>query len=308
MKRRLTQVIFLLALAVFLKQTAFSGSSWRPLARTGIALGGSAGTSPRTIGVREGASVMDVRLLDYSWEGWRPATCMPDRCFCERIHDGAIRQPVNTWSNLAFILVGLLVINTAIRDLSQAWRSESSNPMQTQLIYPGVYGVTTILIGIGSMLYHSSLAFVGQAVDVISMYLLTSFMGLYNLSRMRRMSNGAFLACYLLVNVTLAFVSVEWPVLRRYIFLMLVLAVLVSEGVVRRKRQPRMNVAFLNAALISLVGAFAIWTLDITQVICAPDSWFQGHALWHVLMATLIGFIYLYYRSEGASVGLTERA
>jgi hypothetical protein len=208
---------------------------------------------------------------------------------------------MHRWSKLAFILIGLVVIDIASRDLARASRSASANPMRARLIYPIVYGLTTILIGIGSILYHSSLAFVGQAVDVISMYLLTSFMALYNLSRVRRMSNGAFLASYLLVNVALAFVSMEWPVLRRYIFLMLVVVVLVSEVIVRRRRRPRMNVTYLRAALVSMVAAFAAWILDITRVVCVPDGRFQAHALWHVLMAVVIGFVYMYYRSEAPS-------
>jgi len=86
-----------------------------------------------------------------------------------------------------------------------------------------------------------------------------------------------------------------------YVFLMLVVAVLVTEAVVRRLRQPRMNVAYLRAALVSMVAAFAAWILDITRVVCVPDGRFQAHALWHVLMAVVIGFVYMYYRSEAPS-------
>jgi hypothetical protein len=294
-------MICLLVLAFFLKQATFTGFDWQVLIYQGDTLAASADVSPRTLGTRERAGAADAFLMNYSWEGWRPATCMPDHCFCERIHEGVIRQPVNTWSNLAFILVGLVVIDIASRDLTRSSRAASANPMRARLVYPIVYGLTTILIGISSMLYHSSLAFAGQAVDVIAMYLLTSFIALYNLSRLRRMSNGAFLASYLLVNVALAFVSMEWPVLRRYIFLMLVVVALVAEAIVRRRRRPRMNVAYLRAALVSMVAAFAAWILDIMRVFCVPDGRFQAHALWHVLMAVVIGFVYLYYRSETPS-------
>jgi hypothetical protein len=184
------------------------------------------------------------------------------------------------------------------RDLARASRSGTSNPMRTRPVYPVVYGIATILIGIGSTFYHMSLAFAGQVLDVLSMYLLTSFMLLYNLSRMRRMRSGTFVVCYLLLNVAVGYGSIRLPVLRRYLFLALLLAVAVSKLVVRRKRRPRMTMAFLYAGLVSLVVACAIWILDVTRVVCAPGSWFQGHAMWHVLMAVLIGFIYLYYRSE----------
>ena len=44
------------------------------------------------------------------WYSLQPATCMPDHCFCEEVKNGLIRQPVNTWSNLAFIFTGILTM------------------------------------------------------------------------------------------------------------------------------------------------------------------------------------------------------
>jgi hypothetical protein len=287
MKCKLALVISLLVLAALLKQAACVGSTPETLDHAAIAAGG-----------HRGAGLAAAGLLDYSWDGWRPATCMPERCFCEPIHAGAIRQPVNTWSNLGFVFVGLLAIAIASHDLPRAARWGSSNLIRTRPVYPAVYGTAAVLIGIGSMFYHSSLAFAGQVVDVISMYLMTSFMVLYNVSRTRRMSDRTFLASYLAVNGALGYASIAWPVLRRYIFVALMVAVLVSEWVVRRTRRPKVNAAFLCGALASLVGACTMWVLDVTRVLCSPGGWFQGHAVWHVLMAAVIGFVYLYYRSE----------
>ena len=303
MKRRITLLIGLVIVAFLLEQTALLGLTTGALAHADGGRASRTEVLPPVLQIRGGTISPGSRLLDYSWEGWMPATCMPDRCFCERIRAGAIRQPVNTWSNLAFILVGLLVVGLATGDVCQASSSGTSNPMRTRFVYPAVYGMATILIGAGSMFYHASLAFAGQVVDVISMYLLTSFMLLYNLSRMRRMGNRAFVTCYLLANVVLAYLAIRWPVLRRYAFLALVLGVLVSETTVRRRRRPQVNAAFLVAALASLAMACAVWILDVTGAICSPNSWIQGHALWHVLMAALIGFIYLYYRSEAGCTG-----
>lgn len=240
-------------------------------------------------------------VLPQPWRGLQPATCMPDRCFCERVQAGVIRQPVNTWSNLGFILVGVMALATAVHDFTLTPRKTCVNLMRTHWIYPVVYGVAAILIGIGSMVYHSSLTFFGQVIDIIAMYLLTSFMMLYNVSRMYRMKGDVFVGYYVLSNVALGYASIRWPVLRRYIFAVLLLAVLVSEVVVRRKRQFRGNVSYFAAALVSLALACASWILDITRVICLPDSWLQVHALWHVFMAAAIGCVYFYYRSEFCS-------
>jgi hypothetical protein len=46
--------------------------------------------------------------------------------------------------------------------------------------------------------------------------------------------------------------------------------------------------------------ALAIWLLSFTRKpLCAPDSWFQGHAIFHTLSAIAAGFLYKYYRHEG---------
>ena len=226
---------------------------------------------------------------------------MPDHCFCERVHAGVIRQPINTWSNLAFISVGVMVLAVAVRGFTSAPLAKRVNLMRANWVYPVIYGAVTVLIGLGSLLYHSSLAFVWQTVDVTSIYLLSSFMLLYNLSRMRRMRGGVFVGSYLLANIVMGYAAIRWPVTRRYIVVLLILAVLVCEIIICKKRRPRTDMRFFRVACMSLGLAGVSWVLDITRVFCSPDSLVQAHALWHVFMAMTIGFVYFYYRSEGAN-------
>ena len=291
MKRRIAFVICLLALAALVRRATLVDPGDGMLAHGDVISDAALGD----------AGSGGARLLDDSWEGWRPATCMPDHCFCERVHGDLIRQPVNTWSNLGFVLTGLLILAVAGQDVPRAVVGAPSNLMRTRLVYPAVYAVAAVLIGVGSILYHSSLAFAGQAVDVISMYLMTTFMVLYNLSRLRRVDDRVFVLCYLGANVGLGYASIRWPLFRRHIFMALVVGVLVTEMVARRARRSKMKNVYLCGALASLVAACGMWILDITHFLCWPDSWFQGHALWHVLMAAVIGSIYFYYRSEASS-------
>lgn len=252
----------------------------------------------------EAASEEPIVDLMNPWRSMRPATCMPARCFCEGVGAGIIRQPINTWSNLGFVLVGLMTLAVAVRDFTLAPSEKNHNLMQSLWVYPVIYGIATILIGIGSMLYHISLAFVWQTLDVTSMYLLTSFMLLYNVSRLCQMKGGLFASSYLLINVALGYLAIRWPHTRRYIFLVLVLGVLVSEWFVHRRGRPKMKMVYLWAAIGSLVAAGFAWAVDLVAVaglagvVCAPAGRLQGHALWHVLMAALIGFVYFYFRSE----------
>ncbi len=240
-----------------------------------------------------GAAVI-LSHLNYSWAGWKAASCMPAHCFCEAIHTGTVAQPANTWSSFGFVLIGLLVIRQSAEDVR--WRR--LNPMTSRRAYPIVFGAALIFIGLGSAFYHASLTFAGQFVDVMGMYLLASFILLYNISRLTLLKGRSFVWAYLLLNLFLAYLLIEFPALRRHIFGAIILAALMPEYRVRTQKKPQSNGVFLQAAWWTLVVAFIIWVLDITKILCNPNSWLQGHALWHILGAVAAGLLYLYYRSE----------
>src|SRR5512137_1935975 len=72
--------------------------------------------APTTIVLVVTATLWAFSALTLNWGDWRPATCLPDACFCEAIGAGTIRQPVNTWSNLAFVWVGAFIAVSATPD------------------------------------------------------------------------------------------------------------------------------------------------------------------------------------------------
>ncbi|GIV33086.1 MAG: hypothetical protein KatS3mg031_0621 [Chitinophagales bacterium] len=42
------------------------------------------------------------------WNGWFGPSSGVGAVFCEASRDGLVKQPANTWSNLAFVVAGLL--------------------------------------------------------------------------------------------------------------------------------------------------------------------------------------------------------
>jgi hypothetical protein len=258
--------------------------------------------------------LLGVSTLNYSWAAWRPATCLPDACFCEAIGTGFVRQPIDTWSNLAFVLVGLLI-------LEDVWRSSStrSSLLARRRVYGLVYVFAVILIGLGSWFYHASLTFVGQWFDVMGMYLLGTFMVLYNVARLsvspwvtpphasrqgigrprsRMMSGRTFALSYVLFNLALAISLIVVPELRRYLFGGLLVVTIALEVVIRRRTVTQIRTGYFIAALSIYGLAQFIWTLDLNHIICDPHGLLQGHALWHILTAASAGLLYWYYRSE----------
>lgn len=161
-----------------------------------------------------------------------------------------------------------------------------------------IYGVALILIGLGSTFYHASLTFVGQFFDVMGMYLLACFILLYNLSRVTVLRARSFVLLYLAINAVLAFLLIVLPELRRYLFALLILTALVLVYAPRAHKQTRAQRKYLTAAVATLMLSFLIFLLDLTKIFCWPESWMQGHALWHLGGALAAGLLHQHYRAE----------
>ena len=237
-----------------------------------------------------------LAFVNYSWVSWQPATCLPNNCFCESLRDGFIRQPINTYSNLAYVLVGLLILAHARHSDARA------NWMSSQRAYPIVFGGATVAIGVGSFFYHASLTFLGQWLDLMGMYLFAGFALLYNLARLRPMRGTTFALGYVAMNAMLGYLLIVNPFVRRQVFAGMIWVVLALEALVLLVERPRMKTRYLIGALVSLIVAYGVWMLDESRVWCDPTSVLQGHALWHFATAAAAGLLYLYYRSEDGKV------
>ena len=208
----------------------------------------------------------------------RPASCMPHSCFCEEIRSDGIRQPSNSLSSLAFVLVAVIV-------LSRGWHSDR--------IKAGLFALTLALVGAGSALYHASLSFTAQFLDVLGMYLIATLALLLSLSRIRHLSTVAMVAAYVAINSLLAGILWMAPLFRRWIFAALLAGIIATE--MRNRTGERRNM--LRAVAVMGV-AFVIWILDFTRTLCSPSSPIQGHAVWHILGALAAWFLFLHYRDH----------
>jgi hypothetical protein len=218
---------------------------------------------------------------------------MPAACFCEAIREQLVRQPANTLSSLAFVLLALLAFGMARRR-----HGGGASLLQVHPVLPRLYGAALALVGLGSAFYHASLTFAGQTADVLGMYLIASFMAAYAAARLFDLSARTTGAIYAVGNAGLLLLLLEAPELRRYLFGVLVIAALALELRARRRAAVRPDGRWLGAGLAALAAGFGIWSLDIIGIACAPTSLLQGHAVWHVLTAASAGLLFLYYDSE----------
>ncbi|RMF62635.1 MAG: hypothetical protein D6743_11890 [Calditrichaeota bacterium] len=245
------------------------------------------------------AAILTVLIVlsteNITWNGWKLSTGFPDRTFCEHIRSGPIRQPLNTWSSLIFVPIGLWVVRRAFLDKLPSPRLA---PVRQHKRYGLLYGGALIVMGLGSWLFHASLTYVGHFVDVTGMYFLGGFLFTYGFSRKLRQSATAFTIAYALVVVPLVIIQWFRPETSRYVFGALLLGALGMEIVLHKSLS---NWLFVGA-LISVGLGFGIWVLDERKILCSPESCLQGHALWHILTAISTQLSYLYYLSEGPRV------
>jgi hypothetical protein len=238
-----------------------------------------------------GVAFEALYLLGPDWAAFAPATCLSTHCFCEAPRTGELLlQPANSWSSFGFVVVGAWIM------LGAASRPESA--------FKGLpvlwFGLTAILIGVGSALLHATLTLWGQFADVLGMYLLGAFTLVWAVKRWRGLSARAAVLLYLLVAGSLVASLWLWPETRRWLFaVLLVLAIGIEWGLARPRRDGvRGELLLLGLAANAL--AFAIWILDQTRTVCVPESLWQGHAAWHLLGAVAVAFSHAYYRSESA--------
>ena len=248
--------------------------------------------------VMPGAVLAYLLRFPSPWERWRPATCMPDACFCEAIRESIVRQPVNVVTSLVFVAAAVYVLGRR----SDALRSAANkNPILRSSVYVWLYAAALVVIGVGSAFYHASLTFIGQTSDVLGMYLLGTFILLYNWARVRPTSANRVGVTYVLGNILLLALLIWLPELRRWTFAALVLGAIGLEIGIRRRRTVVAKTRLFSLALAAMGVGFAIWVLDITRFACSAQSPVQGHGVWHVLGAVSSCLVFLYYLSEDES-------
>jgi len=231
-----------------------------------------------------------LNLFGPDWLRFAPATCTETRCFCEMPRVGALLlQPTNSLSSFGYVFAGLLMILLA---RSRDWRSDF--PPQAAAIL----GVAAIIVGIGSVLLHATLTLWGQFFDVLGMYLISGFFLIWALAKWQNIPDRQALVYYVLLCAVLVGILYALPEVRRWLFAVILGIAILVELVFARPKRPQVRTGYYIAGLIANIVAFTIWNLDQRGQLCAPDSLWQGHAIWHLLGAVALWFAFLYYRSE----------
>ncbi len=180
---------------------------------------------------------------------------------CEAIHAGWPNQPVNTWSSLVFVIVGSVIVI-------------GGRNLPVSLV-----GTSAALVGIGSLLFHGDHnGFSGWFHDWSIAALLVVLVALVGNVRVPT-------RWLLLVLVAIALLLASAPGSGEWVHAGAVVLFAVGEVRARSRRsQPAMAIAVvlmtIGAAMIALGRTGGPW--------CVPDSVFQPHGVWHVMVAAAL--------------------
>ncbi|PWJ26239.1 ceramidase [Branchiibius hedensis] len=165
------------------------------------------------------------------------------------------------------------------------------------------------LLGPGSMAMHATQSSLGGRFDLGSMYLVAGFAAAYGIARIfgRGLGTLATLFVVLVVAAEIFGASdIPAPLVDtagNLAFAVLLLVAVLVEVVIQRRPEHPQSWRWALVALGAMVVAFVIWSLSHSGgPWCDPNSWLQGHAVWHLLCALAAYALFRFYASERAVV------
>jgi hypothetical protein len=225
--------------------------------------------------------------VDHPWY-FLSSIALPNVKWCEATMHSWVTEPANTWSNIAYIIVGAMIFR-------ETKRSGIKNP------FLKMFGTAAIVLAFCSGIYHASYNFITQVLDFIGMYFVFLVPLMINFQRLKSATNQTLMKAYyasvvLLTATTVAFYYMKIPI--QLIVFTAVLLIVFTELKIR-KRNPNQKVKYgsfgLSLGSLAAGGAFSV--LDVTRTMCNPHNhFFQGHATWHFLSATCVYFAFKHYQ------------
>jgi hypothetical protein len=211
---------------------------------------------------------------------WSPLT--PGDCqeYCEAstrcgplAERAAVQQPLNAWSNAAFLFVGLLALRRPRKPT--AW----------------LFALSCIALAVGSFLFHATVTREMQWLDMVGTYA----------ALVAVLASGAVTAFGLPALPVVAaalvadalFAAYKWAISAWIALPLLMAAASVPIALVASRGERSVRSALAPGLLLAV--ALLARQLDVAGIACDPESrvW-QGHALWHVLTAASLGCAFSY--------------
>ena len=197
--------------------------------------------------------------------------------YCERLGPGLWVEPVNVFTNLAFIVVGILLLRLLINGQDLRMRSKWDLWLLVACIF---------LMGIGSTLWHLYAASWAQLADLLPITLLINVFLLSFLLRVARMQVWQVVGLFLTFHIFSLGVIKPFPedFLNGSIFYVPTWTALWAIVIYLSKSHHPLAKSYLSATLVFSVS-IVLRSLDLEVCEYFPTG---THFIWHLLNAVVL--------------------
>jgi Ceramidase len=238
-------------------------------------------------------------ILDGSiWQGMTLSKSALTVEYCEFNNpDRFFHQSMNTYSNLVYFFLGILVCLIA-------WEDYKNRNFQNRLanfpLLSALMGLCFIYLGFGSAFFHASLTWAGQRMDMNGTYSVTLTLvgiGLYNvLHKINFTERAKKIWIITMVLIFLSFYQVHLLVSSSILVPILILLMMIFMGI-NYFQFPKQRYILLGVlSFVLIIVAVKIRTMDVQKINCDPHSLYQGHSVWHLMTGLSSFCTYAFFR------------
>lgn len=215
---------------------------------------------------------------DCPWYEAQQTYGAPNVNWCEESQCSIIDEPANTWSNLGFIVVALVLF------------IKFKNSLLSR------FSIYVALVGVASGLFHATNNALTQAVDFFGMTLVSSFLMAFSFKRILSAKNHNWLFnILLLINCLVLLVFYFSNIALQLLFIVQYIVVISLEIYLRLKKNDVDNYKYLYLSLLFIFIAQVFAQIDLKRVYCNPENLFlHGHVIWHLLSSVSMLFFGVY--------------
>lgn len=209
--------------------------------------------------------------------------------YCERTANTGFAEPINTLSNIAFIVAGIL----AWKILSQLKTDQHKSIFDITLLFFSIF-----LIGLGSALWHTIAKPWAELVDVIPILFFISIFilsFLYRIVRMNILMVILFFLVFQLVNTGVILYAPKQALNGSLFYAPTALMFVIFAGFLAKQSSKHRGLFYTALGIFSIAIVFR--TVDQQACQYFPIG---THFIWHILVATVL---YLVFRFLALSLG-----
>ncbi|MGH1469253.1 MAG: ceramidase domain-containing protein [Bdellovibrionales bacterium] len=211
------------------------------------------------------------------WYEAQQAYGAPNVNWCESTICSYINEPANTWSNLGYIIVAILI-----------FRKYKSSLMK-------IFSLSVFLVGFLSGLYHATNNYLTQFIDIIAMGGIGSVLLALSVTRLLYGNTQSFYSWFWFILFANTFTLMVFDIINLPLQLTVIIhfvLFLVAELLNSYKDKDIVEYKWFILGMMVLVVGQISTQMDLKRIYCQEENLFlHGHVLWHLLGALSLYFM-----------------